>query len=141
VWDEAGTMTISPDPGRGNRGLRALVPAAGVSLRLDRIGYGAGMIAAGEPLAMDRVGDRRVAERPEIREWYVNSEGGLEHGFTLDARPAGAGAGGSLTIAMAVNTALHPLAEGDGDGIVFVDDAGRGVWAYRRLVVTDAVGD
>ncbi len=95
---------------------------------------------------------------PGLTEWYENRAEGLEHGFTVAARPAGAGESGfSLDVALeglraeAVPQAddgqadaeqagrLRPLPS-SGD-LVFSDPAtNQPVLAYRHLKVWDATG-
>ncbi|HTH49187.1 MAG TPA: FG-GAP repeat protein, partial [Candidatus Limnocylindria bacterium] len=79
-----------------------------------------------------------------IREWFVNSPAGLEHGFTLTERPATSPAGGepgtSLQFALAVRGTLVAQVTADGLGVEFRDAAGATVLNYAGLKVWDADG-
>ncbi len=87
--------------------------------------------------------DATRAERPAgpaLTEWYENRADGLEHGFTLAARPAAAGETG-FSLDMALDGLI---AEADPDragDLVFTDPAtDQAVLAYRNLKVWDATG-
>ncbi len=78
---------------------------------------------------------------PELREWFVNDRRGLEHGFTVERRPANArGAQSQLEFDLAVRGTLHPEISGDGAAVRFVDGQGRAVVTYAGLKVLDARG-
>ena len=66
-------------------------------------------------------------------EWYVNSRSGLEQGFTLAERPAGAG---PLVLELGVAGAQASLA---GQAVVLATQAGRRL-RYGELVARDAAG-
>jgi hypothetical protein len=59
-------------------------------------------------------------DRPTER--YVNDVTGLEHGFTVASRPAGAT--GELVLSLAVRGGLRPVVEG-GDGASSTNEASR----------------
>ena len=73
-----------------------------------------------------------------LGEWYRNDVRGLEHGFTLHARPAGPA--GELWLDLAVRGALRPVLAADGRDVRFVDAAGACVLTYTGLAVSDADG-
>ncbi|MCA2971618.1 MAG: hypothetical protein INH43_24140, partial [Acidobacteriaceae bacterium] len=85
-----------------------------------------------------RDGNRLEYRREGITEWFVNGTEGLEHGFTIARRPAGAA--GSLRIALRQRGELVAGEEPGQEGIVFRTAAGAGALRYRKLVVTDARG-
>lgn len=73
-----------------------------------------------------------------LEEWFVNDRRGLEHGFTLAARPQGEG--DALELAFAVRGGLRPKVTDDGQAVSFLDDQGAEVLTYSGLKVTDAEG-
>jgi len=73
-----------------------------------------------------------------LEEWFVNDRRGLEHGFTLAARPQGEG--DALELAFAVRGGLRPEVTDDGLAVSFLDDHGAEVLTYSGLKVTDAEG-
>jgi PKD repeat protein len=89
-------------------------------------------------------GNRLEFRRPDLTEWYVNDERGLEQGFTLDAPPAGAG--GVLVLEMALDTELGPIVTGgsdesSGQAIEFTLPEGNVVLLrYSDLYAYDAQG-
>ena len=74
-----------------------------------------------------------------LEEWFVNRPHGLEHGFTLNQRPAGTG--GPLAIRLTVRGGLSPRAESGGRAATFVEADGRAVLLYGGLKVWDAAGN
>jgi hypothetical protein len=101
-----------------------------LSLRLAGLGRGAALapVAAGE---IRGEGARVEIRRPGLVEWYLNSEAGLEQGFTLSERPDGEGA---LVLELALSGAHARLA---GDRVLIATDAGRKL-AYGALAGWDA---
>jgi CSLREA domain-containing protein len=73
-----------------------------------------------------------------LQEWFVNDRRGLEHGFTLERRPAGAGE--RLELRLAVRGGLRPRVLADGRGVSFADAQGCAVVNYTGLKVYDADG-
>ncbi|MBE0566633.1 MAG: FG-GAP repeat protein [Krumholzibacteria bacterium] len=78
-------------------------------------------------------GPRVSYARPGLDEWYINGPDGLEQGFTVAARPGGAG---PLLIRGRIDGDL--TARGDGRGLRFVDSSGAAVLAYGALHAWDA---
>ncbi|MBW2541023.1 MAG: FG-GAP repeat protein [Deltaproteobacteria bacterium] len=103
-----------------------------LALRLASIGRGAQSLPVA-PGEVTSAGARVEIRRPHIVEWYLNSAAGLEHGFTLERRPAG---DGSLAVELAVRGARAVL---DGERIVFLSATGRQL-EYGKLAVLDAEG-
>jgi len=126
--------------------LRTYFEASGIRVR-DRTAPGSSLllglsligVGRGEPLAPVPPGDvvaegaRVEIRRPKLIEWYVNSQRGLEQGFTLLERPQGKGA---LALELAVEGASTSLR---GGRVVFATVAGRRL-AYGKLAVVDAAG-
>ena len=99
-----------------------------------------------------------------VQEWFINDPRGLEHGFTIQERPADAGSRrrqsahsssgnqrgptsaatlpdtAPLTFTLAVRGTLTPRVTADGLGVEFQDAAGATVVHYSGLKVTDADG-
>lgn len=143
--------------------------------RLESLGYGADQtpVPAGE---LKVTGQRAEIVRggappspsafhtPHLTEWFVNTPGGLEHGFTLTARPqfvvpplgdlgVEPPEGGTpnhdsqarmpeqpLRLVMAVSGDLAPVTDAAEQRLELRDAAGRAVLAYEKLKVWDATG-
>jgi hypothetical protein len=80
-----------------------------------------------------------------VREWFVNDQRGLEHGFTVARRPAEIIHHPSQIInplSFTLNTrgTLHPVVSADAQGVLFQDAAGAAVLNYSGLKVWDADG-
>ncbi|MFL5863223.1 MAG: Ig-like domain-containing protein [Solirubrobacteraceae bacterium] len=83
-------------------------------------------------------GNRVTLQRPGVREWYAAGPLGIEQGFTLAHRLAGA-TDHELTLSLAVRGALRPRA-GSGSTVEF-QRSGHGVGArYGALTAVDADG-
>jgi hypothetical protein len=77
-----------------------------------------------------------------VREWFLNDQRGLEHGFTLERRPVGAEAADArLEFDLAVRGNLRPEIHADGVTINFLDPNGITVLTYSGLKVLDADGN
>ncbi len=72
-----------------------------------------------------------------VQEWWINDKRGLEHGFTVKERPAGAG---ELQFDLAVRGTLKPQITADALAVLFQDAAGATVLNYTGLKVWDADG-
>ncbi|MEX1023629.1 MAG: FG-GAP repeat protein, partial [Planctomycetota bacterium] len=71
-----------------------------------------------------------------LTEWYVNDRRGLEHGYTVQARPDGATS--ELILELAVRGDLLPVVSANGRDVRFVDAKGGTVLTYAGLTVFDA---
>ena len=103
-----------------------------LGLRLTGVGRGE-PLAPVQPGLVSRQGARVEIRRPDLTEWYLNSEAGLEQGFTLTERPAGQG---ELVLELALDQARAALT---GDRVILATGAGRKL-AYGGLVALDARG-
>jgi len=83
--------------------------------------------------------NRLEYQRGELTEWYVNQADGLEQGFTFARRPAGAGEGEPLVIALALTGGFKPVLAPEGDAVIFESEAGE-VSRYKGLRAWDARG-
>jgi hypothetical protein len=126
-------------------GPRAVVASDGgdwsFSLELVRYGFDGHVVEVDEP-RRNHVEGQRIAYVWDdvVTEWYVNRAGGLEHGFTVSARPEGAGDGSELRFDLRVLGDLVPSVDANGLGVALVADGGVRVASYAGLVVTDAHG-
>jgi len=74
----------------------------------------------------------------DLSAWFVNGPLGLEQGFTIPRRPAGAG---QLDLTVGSFPAhIRPLLEAGGRSVTILDSAGRALARYGGLRVTDATG-
>jgi len=102
-------------------------------LRLTLAGVGRGGALAAVPAGEVVHEDARVEiRRPGLVEWFVNSDAGLEQGFTLDVRPEGVD-GLALELALA-----GASASAQGEDLVFATKGRR--LRYGALHVVDATG-
>jgi hypothetical protein len=91
---------------------------------------------AGAPVtAVTAHGNRVTLTRPGIREWYAAGPLGVEQGFMLAHRPAGATAQG-VTLALTVNGSLR--AQAAGSDVNFVGSRGAVAARYGGLTAIDA---
>ncbi len=104
--------------------------AGGNTLSLSLAGFGA-------PGAVTARGNRVSLSRSGIREWYAAGPLGVEQGFTLAHRPAGATAQG-LTLSLAVGGSLR--AQAAGSDINFMGPRGVLAARYGGLTAVDATG-
>ena len=107
--------------------------------QLTSLGYGAAQqpVAAG---TLHYAGTRVELVRPSVTEWFVNGPSGLEHGFTLPARPAANPRATALRLTMQVDGALTPQMGSDGQQLTLHNAAGQVVLTYDHLKVWDATG-
>jgi hypothetical protein len=75
-----------------------------------------------------------------VEEWFVNDARGLEHGFTVNQRPALNSPSTTLDFLLGVRGGLRPKVTGDTLGVEFLDAAGATVLNYSGLKVWDADG-
>ncbi|MBL8803181.1 MAG: FG-GAP repeat protein [Planctomycetes bacterium] len=71
-----------------------------------------------------------------LTEWYINEQRGLEHGFTVHARPESASE--QLTLELAIRGDLRAVVSENGRDVGFVDALGSAVLTYSGLTVFDA---
>lgn len=74
---------------------------------------------------------------PGIEEWFVNTEDGLEHGFTIAQRPPG---DGYLTLTGEFTGLAKARNGAQSNTLEFRDDNDDAVLQYSHLIVTDANG-
>jgi FG-GAP repeat len=121
-------FTIAPDAGEWTWGLQ-----------LEAYGWGAPEPVAATPASLIADGQHvSCAWDALITEWHVNNQIGLEHGFTLHARPEDAQ--GALVLEVAIRGALRPRISENGRDVRFVNASGGAVLHYAGLKVFDHDG-
>jgi len=115
-----------------------VAPAWSIQLRCRSLAAGPAAVYFEDP-GRPAAEEARVSAllAPGCREWYVNREDGLEHGFTIE-EPAGAGERAEVTLAIEVRTGLS--VEAGREQVIFRKANGRAVAAYRELHVFDGTG-
>src|SRR5579884_3212339 len=114
-----------------------------ISVRGGWIGLGA--VAVGRGSALRALGavrlrvrsNRVVYQHPGVGVWYANGPLGLEQGFSLTSRPAGAA---QLPVTLAVRLTGTLRARLRGNGLLLVGGHDRPRLRYDQLSVTDATG-
>ncbi len=119
----------------GRRGAVVSVGAASVSFSSLALGRG-GRLGRVGALSVTAQGNRVRYARAGFAEWYAAGPLGIEQGFTISHRPAGAGR--SLTVALALGGSLR--AQLAGSSVRFLERSGRTAMRYGGLVAVDASG-
>ncbi|MDX6581858.1 MAG: hypothetical protein QOI10_1042, partial [Solirubrobacterales bacterium] len=119
----------------GGHGARMRVGGGSLSMVLTGVGRGGRFGSVGSVSLRARA-NRVSLRRPGVREWYAAGPLGIEQGFTVASRPAGAG--GSLGLAMRLGGSLR--ARSAASEVRFVTRAGRVAARYGGLVAIDARG-
>jgi hypothetical protein len=107
-------------------------------ISLARYGY-AGHLQATGAGALQAEANRLSYRRGGMEEWYVNTPGGVEQGFTLAQAPKG-GQAGDLVFDIAVSGSLAPRLSEDKGRLLLCDSAGAAVLTYSKLAAFDADG-
>ncbi|MEX1024824.1 MAG: FG-GAP repeat protein [Planctomycetota bacterium] len=109
-------------------------------LELEAYGWDAAEPVVATSAAVTTNGQRVSYDWDErLTEWYVNDRRGLEHGYTVHARPESAS--GALVLELAVRGDLLPVVSATGRDVRFVDATGGAVLTYAGLTVFDADGE
>lgn len=74
----------------------------------------------------------------QLTEWYINDHRGLEHGFTVHARPVDSRE--HFILSLRIRGGLAPVIAQHGKDVYFVDSTGRMVVNYAGLTVRDFNG-
>jgi hypothetical protein len=120
------------------RGLTLAPHSAGWKLCLETRAIGRGDMRTSLSPVIPAAHENRVTYAHDgISEWYLNTEKGLEHGYTVAERP-NAGQGNKVWIELAVS-GLRATAN-DGDSVSFFSDDGTVLLTYSKLRVSDARG-
>ncbi|MGE0127865.1 MAG: putative Ig domain-containing protein [Blastocatellales bacterium] len=110
-----------------------------VSLHLRSIGYGEALQSVGPGEVSADKQTINIMRGGGLREWFVNGEDGLEHGFTL-AEPLGARQQGApLRLALQVGAGWRAVTSDDGKLVTLRGPNDEAV-EYGKLVVRDKLG-
>ncbi|MBK8036391.1 MAG: FG-GAP repeat protein [Verrucomicrobiaceae bacterium] len=116
-------------------------------LELTRYGYGAAQREIrGTPIV--KAAGQRLSYQwdANVQEWFVNDQRGLEHGFTVNKRPAQPSGGlplsppSTLIFTLATRGSLTPRVSADAQAVLYQDASGNTVLNYAGLKVWDADG-
>lgn len=103
-------------------------------LQLASFGRGDALLPlAANPVVQSEGSELQYVWNDSLREWYINSPAGIEHGYTVATRPSGEG---NLVVTLDVLGELSPVL--GSDGITFVDASQATVLNYDKLFVFDA---
>jgi nucleoside-specific outer membrane channel protein Tsx len=119
----------------GSHGLSVDTAGGSLSMALRTIGHGPKLqlVRAISPSAH---GNRVTYQRVGVAEWYASGPLGIEQGFTITRRPAGAD--GLLTLALALGGSLHGVRAGS--QVRFLTRSGQVALRYGGLSAVDARG-
>ncbi len=111
-------------------------------LELRSYGFGAKQKKVrGKPLAVTSEVSRLSYQWDNnVREWFMNDQRGLEHGFTMERRPGGAALGAALDLVLGTRGTLKACVTADAQTVHFCDALGAPVVIYSGLKVWDARG-
>jgi hypothetical protein len=84
--------------------------------------------------------DRVELKRGALTEWYVNTEKGLEQGFTIERQPERDDPGSPVVVKMALSGGLSAKLSEDGQAITFTGGSGEPALRCGELQVHDAGG-
>ncbi len=138
-----GVLSATDSPGRlrfsfATTGMTVIAPGGSAGVGLVALGRG-GVLRTLSSVTPVAHRNRVSYTRRGVVEWYANGPAGLEQGFTLSTRPAGA-AGRPVALALALSGGLRAHVETGGRAMTFAGANGRNVLSYGGLTVTDAHG-
>ena len=107
-------------------------------LSLVGLGYGGAVQPVGAAKTSTS-GNRVDLNYGTVDEWYVNGPDGLEQGFSVTP-PAQPGAGGSLTVELALGGDLKGTVNAAGSGLTLSGPDGSTALGYTGLTAYDAAG-
>src|SRR5262245_46651298 len=134
-------------------GARVASSRGGRELVINPMGYGYGrrmtrldsqkIVARGNRIEHEYALKEPAIRNPQsaIQEWFVNTEAGIEHGFTLPERPpAGRIGDEALRVEMEVGGDFEPRLDAARLAVTFACECGAGTLTYDKLKVYDARG-
>jgi len=134
-------------------GARVASSRGGRELVIKPIGYGYGrrmtrldsqkIVARGNRIEHEYALKESAFRNPQsaIQEWFVNTEAGIEHGFTLPERPpAGRIGDEALRVEMEVGGDFEPRLDAARLAVTFACECGASELTYDKLKVYDARG-
>ncbi len=147
---EQGYRTIFTREGVELRGASRTGPEWRLGMKLRSAGYGERQLTVSGGRLRSR-GNRTEIEHQvrqweisshqlQITEWYQNTAGGLEQGFTLESAPGERREGERLRVTLALEGELRAEEVEAGQALELTDDKGQRVMRYDHLVVMDAGG-
>lgn len=112
-----------------------------LGLALNGYGY-TGKLQPVSDALLTAEGNRMDYWRGSVSEWYVNTENGLEQGFTLHIPPAGSAQNpaSEIVLELVLGGNLTPNQSADSSAIEFATPGGVTVLRYAGLRVDDATG-
>ncbi len=117
-----------------------LAPAHEIALKPVALGYGDALQELAGPASRTADGERvDTVWDSQLREWWVNSAGGLEQWFELAEPPAGRGED-PLRLELALDTTLNAELVGTGDARHLLLYNGDTRIRFEKLLVEDATG-
>ena len=119
----------------GGRGALMRVAGGSLSMALTGVGRG-GRFGSSGAVSLGARANRVSLRRAGLREWYAAGPLGIEQGFTVASRPAGAS--GPVVLALRLGGSLRARAAGS--RVRFVTRAGGVAARYGGLVAVDARG-
>jgi len=111
---------------------------AHASIALRAIGSGAALHPVGLARPLARGGNRVEYRRDGATEWFANGPAGVEQGFTIPTKPAGA-SHGTLTLALGLS-GTFTARPGMGGGLLLIGAGDKALLRYGDLSVADAHG-
>lgn len=108
-------------------------------LTLNRYGY-AGALSEASAATLTASDTRIEYQRGLLTEWYLNTEHGLEQGFTLERAPVNPQATSELILELTLSGNLEPSLSEDKAAIDFLTQSGVRVLRYDSLLAYDASG-
>jgi hypothetical protein len=115
-------------------------------MKLKQVGYGERLTEAGAgslSVKGNRIEIQRqtgLASKRGIKEWYENSEEGLEQGFRIEERPGRSESGERLSLKLELSGSLKAEMSESGESVRLKDDKGKEVISYSKLHTYDASG-
>ena len=129
-FDESGVKLSSTSPSESWQTTWRL-KSAGLGNAQKSIGSGK-LRAAGSRVEIERLESGLV-------EWFKNEPGGLEHGFTLNERPAaGYDKNANLRLVIEIAGDLIATANRNEKGLILTNNDGKELLRYKKLLVFDA---
>ncbi|MEM9465482.1 MAG: hypothetical protein AAGA90_08900, partial [Actinomycetota bacterium] len=127
---------------RLGRFAEAAFATAGVTYTFDEQTVRLGTVSVGGPIAAaapeaDPAEGRVVYDRGNVEEWFVETDRGIQQGWTIAQAPAGVTDELVIEVALGTDLILVPVAD---DAIALVDASGNGVATYEGLLAWDADG-
>lgn len=117
-----------------------LAPAHEIALKPVALGYGDALRGLAGPASRTADGERvNTVWDSQLREWWVNSAGGLEQWFELAEPPAGRGED-PLRLELDLDTTLNAKLVGTGDARHLLLHDGATRIRFEKLLVEDATG-